>query len=216
MSLINRSKMILCGDFNIDVSSAPSITSSPSPNNLLSQLSSDFCLSQVVSEPTRITNFTASTIDLVFLSSPELLSQFSFRLIQVIIIQSRSPSSYLPVTMPPIAPLKLSGITRRPMSVLPKNSWRVSHWLPNPRTLTFFGTVGLLLFCLSWEGVFLLNQFTSIVLSFGLIVTFDATSDSGNVSPSSERPNRSFFSELGFHTMWLKKVLVHHAHTEIQ
>ena len=66
--------MILCGDFNIDVSSAPSLTSSPSPNNLLSQLSSDFCLSQVVSEPTRITNSTASTIDLVFLSSSELLS----------------------------------------------------------------------------------------------------------------------------------------------
>ena len=50
---------------------------SPSPNNLLSQLSSDFCLSQVVSRPTRITNSTASTIDLVFLSSPELLSSIS-------------------------------------------------------------------------------------------------------------------------------------------
>ena len=56
----NRSKMILCGDFNIDVSSDPSLTSSPSPNYLLTQLSLDFGLSQVVSEPTRITNSTAS------------------------------------------------------------------------------------------------------------------------------------------------------------
>ena len=77
MSWSNRSKLILCDDFNIDVSSAPSLTSSPSPNNLLSQLSSDFCLSQIVSEPTRITNSTASTIDLVFLSSPELLSSIA-------------------------------------------------------------------------------------------------------------------------------------------
>ena len=45
MSWSNPSKMILCGDFNIDVLSAPSLTSSPPPNNLLSQLSSDFSFS---------------------------------------------------------------------------------------------------------------------------------------------------------------------------
>ena len=119
--------------------------------------------------------------------------------------------------MPPIAPLKLSGITKRPMSVLPRTPWRISHWLLNLRTSTFFGIASLLLFCQSWEGVFPLNLFTSVVLSLGLIVTFDVTSDSGNVStsvssppnaltrmsnispsatkwyPSSERPNWSLF-----------------------
>ena len=87
--------------------------------------------------------------------------------------------------MPLIAPLKLSGITKRPISVLPRTLWRISHWLLN---LTFFGIASLLLFCQSWEGIFPLNLFTLIVLSLGLIVIFNATSDSGNVSTSVSSP----------------------------
>ena len=124
MSWNNQSKMILCGDFNIDVSSDPSLTSSLSPNYLLTQLSSDFGLSQVVSEPTRITNSRSSTIDLVFLSTPELLSSIAV-LTPVGSSDHNSISVSLklpPVTIPPITPPKLFGITKRPMSVLLKNS----------------------------------------------------------------------------------------------
>ena len=42
-----------------------------------------------------------------------LTNTLSFQLVQVTIIQSWSPSSYSPVTMQPIAPLKLSGILQK-------------------------------------------------------------------------------------------------------
>ena len=87
-----------------------------------------------------------------------------------------------------IALLKLSEITKRSISVLPKNYWRSptghrirGHW-------RFFGIISLFLFCQSWEGVFPLDQSTSIVQSLGLIVTFDMTSDSKNISTSISSP----------------------------
>ena len=67
----NRSNLILCGDFNIDVSSASAPTCAS--NNLFNQLCTDFCLSQVISQPTRVTSTSSTTIDLVLLSSPESL-----------------------------------------------------------------------------------------------------------------------------------------------
>ena len=67
----NHSNMILCGDFNIDVSATP--LASCTSSNLLNQLCTDFCLSQVVSKPTRVTPTSSTTIDLVLLSAPESL-----------------------------------------------------------------------------------------------------------------------------------------------
>ena len=52
--------LVLCGDYNID----------PWYNQgWLMHLQTDFQLTQVVDEPTRITNYSSSVIDLVFLSS---------------------------------------------------------------------------------------------------------------------------------------------------
>ena len=67
----NCSNLILCGDFNIDVSATSILTCAS--NNLFSQLCKDFCLSQVISQPTRVTSTASTTIDLVLLSSPESL-----------------------------------------------------------------------------------------------------------------------------------------------
>ena len=62
----NFSNLVICGDFNIDQSAPASGLHQP-----LKQILSDFCLSQVVSEPTRVTDSTASTIDLVLMSNPQ-------------------------------------------------------------------------------------------------------------------------------------------------
>jgi len=62
----NLSNLILCGDFNGSPSSTP-----------IDQLSTDFCLTQIVKEPTRITTTTSSIIDLVFLSAPDTLLSHS-------------------------------------------------------------------------------------------------------------------------------------------
>ena len=67
----NRSNLILCGDFNINVSSTSALTCAST--NLFNQLCTDFCLSQVISQPTRVTSTSSTTIDLVLLSSPESL-----------------------------------------------------------------------------------------------------------------------------------------------
>ena len=64
----NFSNLVICGDFNIDQSAPASGLHQP-----LNQILSDFCLSQVVSEPTRVTDSTASTIDLVLMSNPQSL-----------------------------------------------------------------------------------------------------------------------------------------------
>ena len=67
----NHSKLILCGNSNIDVSSASALTCAS--NNLFNQLCTDFCLFQVISQPTRFPSTSSTTIDLVLLSSPESL-----------------------------------------------------------------------------------------------------------------------------------------------
>ena len=64
----NFSNLVICGDFNIDQSAPASGLQQP-----LNQILSDFCLSQVVSEPTRVTDSTASTTDLVLMSNPQSL-----------------------------------------------------------------------------------------------------------------------------------------------
>ena len=60
----NFSNLVVCGDFNIDPTD-PSDTD----NSILLQIHNEFCLSQTVTEPTRITSSTASTIDLVLMSN---------------------------------------------------------------------------------------------------------------------------------------------------
>ena len=67
----NCLNLILCGDFNIDVSSTSVLTCAST--NPFNQLCTDFCLSQVISQPTRVTSTSSTTIDLVLLSSPESL-----------------------------------------------------------------------------------------------------------------------------------------------
>ena len=61
----NFSNLVICGDFNIDQSAPAS-----GLHQSLNQILSDFCLSQVVSEPTRVTDSTASTIDLALIVTP--------------------------------------------------------------------------------------------------------------------------------------------------
>ena len=66
----NFSNLIICGDFNININqSAPASGLQQSLNQLLT----DFCLTQAVSEPTRVTDSTASTIDLILMSNPQSL-----------------------------------------------------------------------------------------------------------------------------------------------
>ena len=62
------SNFILLGDFNVNVLDPLN----PLFNNLQT-LASSLCLSQIVSEPTRITQTSCSIIDLVFMSSPSYL-----------------------------------------------------------------------------------------------------------------------------------------------
>lgn len=61
----NLANLTICGDFNIDAS----VSLSPLSNTL-----NDFHLSQVVSEPTRVTPSSATVIDLVLMSNTSLQS----------------------------------------------------------------------------------------------------------------------------------------------
>ena len=65
MSPQNFHNLILCGDFNIDPRH--------SPNEYLTLLETDFQLTQIVAESTRVTDSSASMIDLVFLSNTNSL-----------------------------------------------------------------------------------------------------------------------------------------------
>ena len=62
----NFSNLVLCGDFNID----PRYSR---PNDSLSLLQSDFQLTQVINEPTRVSPSSSSMIDIIFLSNPTTL-----------------------------------------------------------------------------------------------------------------------------------------------
>ena len=52
--------LVLCGDFKLDCQS----------DATLNQIQTDFCLLQMVSEPTHITPISSSVLDLVLVSSP--------------------------------------------------------------------------------------------------------------------------------------------------
>ena len=67
LCLSKRSKFVLTGDFNVDISDQ----SSNSTVDLLSMMLG-FGLHQQVSEPTRVTASTATTLDLVFCNDPFL------------------------------------------------------------------------------------------------------------------------------------------------
>lgn len=56
----NFHNLVLCGDYNID---------SRHNQELLVLLQTDLQLTQVVDEPTRVTNYSSSMIDVVFLSN---------------------------------------------------------------------------------------------------------------------------------------------------
>ena len=58
----NLANVTICGDFNVDAVS------------LLSSILNDFHLSQVVSDPTRVTKSLATLIDLVLMSNPNMLN----------------------------------------------------------------------------------------------------------------------------------------------
>ena len=62
----NSSNLVLCSDFNIQPSNNRS-------NNSFSYFQSDFQLTQVVNEPTRVGQSSSSMIDLIFLSTPNTL-----------------------------------------------------------------------------------------------------------------------------------------------
>ena len=64
----NLTNLIICGDFNINIQGAVNCHL-----HSLQQLQLDFDLSQVVNSPTRVSNSTSSTLDLVLLSNPEQL-----------------------------------------------------------------------------------------------------------------------------------------------
>ena len=57
----NLRDIIICGDFNIDYKSTH--------DSILAMFENDFCLSQVVSEPTRISVSASTTINLAFISN---------------------------------------------------------------------------------------------------------------------------------------------------
>ena len=57
----NLQDILICGDFNIDYKS--------SHDSILAMFENDFCLSQVVSEPTRFSVSASTTIDLAFISN---------------------------------------------------------------------------------------------------------------------------------------------------
>ena len=61
----NLANLTICGDFNVDAVSSLSS---------LSSILKDFHLSQVVTDPTRVTNSSATLIDLVLMSNPNILN----------------------------------------------------------------------------------------------------------------------------------------------
>ena len=107
VSALCLSKLFLVGDFNVDFS----VKMSPLYNKLLS-ISSSFNLTQIVSEPTRVSCFSKTLIDLIFVSS-------------INCIQSCT-------TVPPLANADHYGLqlifsiasSRTPSETVPRNVWR--------------------------------------------------------------------------------------------
>ena len=92
----NFANLVLLGDFNIDPNTLPSPQLSDSFNHLLT----DFCLSQVVSEPTRTSGRSSSTIDLAVVSnmnsflSCEVLAPLANSDHKTVVLTLSSPSNH--------------------------------------------------------------------------------------------------------------------------
>ena len=73
-SIINNECIIL-GDFNINVASSESRKANSNLYTKLENFMSMYNLAQLISAPTRITTYTSSVIDLIFVSDPNKISQ---------------------------------------------------------------------------------------------------------------------------------------------
>ena len=103
------SNFVLLGDFNVNVFDPQH----PLFHNIQT-LASSLCLTQIVSEPTRVTQSSCSTIDLVFMSSPS-------HLISCVTIPALSNSDHFGLSV-----LFSAGTTpRRPKATL-RRIWRYS------------------------------------------------------------------------------------------
>lgn len=106
----NFANLVLLGDFNID----PDIPHSSQLSDSFNHLLTDFCLSQVVSEPTRTSRRSSSTIDLALISNMN-----SFLSCEVRAPLANSDHNTVVLTLPhPVTNVfpslgKLSGSTRR-------------------------------------------------------------------------------------------------------